>query len=385
MVSTAKAEQVQRMAETIRTSPVVGLVDVQYLPAPQLQNMRSSLRSQGVQIIMMRKRLLLRALNASQKENINMLTDKMQGMPALLFSSSNPFALYKTIQKNKSDAPAKPGQTAPKDIVVRAGPTQFVPGPIISELASVGIKTKVEGGKLVILQDTTIVNEGQPISLKVAETLKRLDIKPMEIGLKVVALWEKGVVFDARQLHIDEALYVQNIQDAAQWSMNLAIEIAYPTIDTIQLLLQKAFQDARAVALEQDILTDLTAEELLGRAEQQALSLKETANVTIPEKSAPREPESTIEKRKVQEESVAEKVSVTEDVTGHAPVNAETAKVEIVPAQASLPQEAGPFPEFPSGAPDLKGKPHPKQGRVTEKQAASLLSELQKKGTLRKE
>ena len=62
--------------------------------------------------------------------------------------------------------------------MIHAGPTSFAPGPIISELAAVGIKTKVEGGKLAVIQDTVIVREGQVISQKVSETLKRLDIRP---------------------------------------------------------------------------------------------------------------------------------------------------------------------------------------------------------------
>ncbi len=365
MVSTAKVEKVQKLTETIQTSPVVGLVDMQYLPAPQLQNMRASLRPQGVQIIMLRKRLLFRALNASQKENIRALAEKRAGMPALLFSSGNPFALYKTIQKSKSEAPAKPGQLAPKDIAVKAGPTQFAPGPIISELASVGIKTKVEQGKLTIIEDTTIVREGEAISPKVAETLKRLDIKPMEIGLNVVAVWENGVVFDAKQLHIDEAAYAQNIRQAVQWGMNLAVEAAYPSPEIIELLLQNAFRDARALSLERTIITDLTAEELLERAERQANALKEAGNITVPEKPA-------LEKAlPVKEKEFAHEKVSAEKVTGAA--NPEETEKTYTP-----------MPDLPGGAPELKGKPHPKQGNVTEEQAVNLLAELQKKGTLRR-
>jgi large subunit ribosomal protein L10 len=42
--------------------------------------------------------------------------------------------LYKILQKSKSSAPAKAGQTAPNDIYVKAGKTSFAPGPIIGEL-----------------------------------------------------------------------------------------------------------------------------------------------------------------------------------------------------------------------------------------------------------
>jgi len=279
MVNAKKKSIVQKLTVDIQKSPLVGIVNMENLPAAQLQIMRSTLKKQHVSIVMVRKKLLHKALQDSKKENIAHLIDKIKGMPAVLLTNSNPFSLYSTIQKNKSEASAKPGQISPRDLIVKAGPTTFAPGPIISELAAVGIKTKVDQGKLAIMQDTVIVKEGAVISQKVAETLKRLDIKPMEIGLDLVAVWENGLVFDAKQLHIDEAEYAQNITQAATWAMNLAIEVAYPSVDTIELLLQSALRDAKALSIEQGILTDLTADEILEKAERQALAVKEAGKI----------------------------------------------------------------------------------------------------------
>jgi len=246
---------------------------------PTFARIREAMAKKKVKIRMARKRLLYRALAEAKKENMQELTKKIKGMPALIFAEDNPFSVYATIQKNKSEAPAKARQIAPRDVVVKAGPTTFAPGPIISELAAVGIKTKVESGKLAIINDTTVVKEGNVITAKVAETLKRLDIKPMEIGLDLVAVWENGMVFDAKQLHIDEVEYAQNIAQAAQWAMNLAIECVYLTTETTELLLQKAFRDAKALAIEQGIISAETVNEILAKAEGQALSIKNEANI----------------------------------------------------------------------------------------------------------
>ncbi|MBI4983088.1 50S ribosomal protein L10 [Candidatus Woesearchaeota archaeon] len=279
MVSEAKKQLVLQLVKDIQNYPVIGLVDMQNLPAQQLQKMRTMLKSKDIKICMTKKKLLHRALEESNKENIGQLAEKIKGMPALMLGKSNPFTLYSIIQKNKSEASAKPGQIVPKDILVKAGPTKFAPGPIISELAAVGIKTRVEGGKLAIIADTRIAKEGEVISPKLSDTLKRLDIKPMEIGLNLVAVWENGMVFEAKQLHIDEAEYVQNITQAAQWAVNLALECAYPTNEIIELLLQKAFQESKTVALEGNILTKETESEILARAESQALAVKEAGNI----------------------------------------------------------------------------------------------------------
>lgn len=357
MVSETKKKFVQQLVKDIDSSPLVGLVNMQNLPAPQLQTMRTTLRKKSVTIVMARKKLLQLALQQSTKKNVLQLVEKIKGMPALLFSKENPFTLYSIIQKNKSEAPAKAGQTAPKEVIVKAGPTNFAPGPIISELAAVGIKTKVEQGKLAILQDTVLVKEGDVISSKVAETLKRLDIRPMEIGLDLVAVWENGFIFTSKQLHIDEAEYAQNFTKAAQEAFNLAIEIAYCTHDTTELLLQKAFREAKALALEQDILTDLTAGDVLAKAERQALSLKTEANIEIPDKPS------------------------KETNSGD-------------PAQSGRKHVTAPGPEEALPSPlkevhnyvehDSHSKSHPKQGNVTEHEAQDLLNKLQKEGTLRK-
>ncbi len=279
MVSEQKKQLVQQLVQDIDQYPIVGVVNLQNLPAQQLQVMRSMLKGKGVKLSMTRKKLLELALNQSKKENIQNLKQKIKGMPALLFTKDNPFALNSLIEKNKSEAPAKSGQTAPRDIVIKAGPTSFAPGPIISELAAVGIKTKVNAGKLEIIQDVIVAKEGSVISSKLAETLKRLDIKPMEVGLNLVAVWEGGLVFDARQLHIDEKEYAQNITQAASWAMNLAVEAAYPTAETMELLVQKAFREAKAVSVEYAILTPETVEEILARSEREALSVKKEAHL----------------------------------------------------------------------------------------------------------
>jgi len=279
MVSDKKKNLVQELTEKTKSSSVVGVVNLESLPAQQLQNMRAMLRSKGVQLIMARKKLLRLALSESKQDNIEQLSEKIKGMPALLFTEENPFTLYSTIQKNKSEAPAKAGQEAPKEIVVAAGATNFAPGPIISELAAVGIKTKVDNGKLAIIDDVVVAKEGDIISDKLAETLKRLDLKPMEVGLDLVAVWEDGTIFGAKQLHVDETEYEQNFIQAAGWAMNLAVEMVYPCSETTDILLQKAFREAKSLGVESAILTDETKEDILAKAEMEANSVKKESKL----------------------------------------------------------------------------------------------------------
>ena len=139
-VADYKKEIVSNLANLITQYPIIGIVNMENLPAPQLQKMRAQLRGSFF-ITMTKKRLIRLAFEQtkSEKKGIEKLEEHLGGEPALIFTKENPFKLSRTLQRNKSPAPAKAGQTAPRDIMVSKGATSFAPGPIIGELAVAGI------------------------------------------------------------------------------------------------------------------------------------------------------------------------------------------------------------------------------------------------------
>ena len=273
-VAAYKKETVKKITKLIADNPIVGIVDMENLPAQQLQKMREKLRGK-VTIFMTKKRLMKIAFEQAGKEypDIQKLQDHFKGMPALIFTSDNPFALFRTIKQNKSPAPAKAGQEAPKDIEVKAGPTPFAPGPIIGELGQFGIKTGVEGGKIAIKSDAVVCRQGEKISSKLAGILTRLGINPMEVGLDLIAIYEEGTIFTKDVLDVDEDQMRENFMLAASEAFNLSVEISFITRDNIQTLLSKAARDSHALSMEAAIPTKDTIQMLITRAELYASSL----------------------------------------------------------------------------------------------------------------
>ena len=255
------------------------------LPAPQLQKMRADLR-EDVTLIMTKRRLMKIALEKANKsrKGVDGLEKHLLGMPALIFTKENPFRLYRRLKKSKSRAPAKGGQTAPGDITVPAGPTPFAPGPIIGELGAVGIKSGVDAGKVTIKQESVVAKRGDTISAKLAEVLARLGIQPMEVGLDLTAIYEDGIIYTKDILDVDEDAFMQSLQGAAARAFSLACFIAYPTNQTTEYLIAKAFRDAKAIGLSQNIIDEGIIDELLKKAERSALGVKAAGNVEIPEK-----------------------------------------------------------------------------------------------------
>jgi large subunit ribosomal protein L10 len=275
-----KEKTVDEFAHLFEKYPIVGIVNMMSLPTKQLQNMRAQLR-ETVVLRMTKRRLIKKAIERvkDKKPGIEKLTSHLKGMPAVIFTKDNPFALYKKLSKNKSSAPAKAGQIAPNDIEVKAGATSFAPGPIIGELGALGIKAGIDAGKVAIKADAVVAKEGDVINEQLAGILSRLGIEPMEIGLALTAVYENGSIFTSKVLAIDEDEYKDNISLAAGWAFNLAVEAAYPTKDTTEVLIQKAFRQAKCLGIQQAIMSKDLAEDILGCAHAQMSSVKNTAGL----------------------------------------------------------------------------------------------------------
>ncbi len=270
-----KKDAIGLLVKLFNSYGVVAVVNLESLPSAQLQRMRATLGN-DLQIVMAKKTVFMRAIESAKgaHNGIEQLAKLLVGMPALLFTNQSPFKLANTLRKSKSKAPAKPGQTAPFDIIIPAGPTSFAPGPIISELAGVGIKAGVEAGKIAVKVPCTIVREGEKIKPKVAEVLAKFNLQPMEVGLSLVAAYEAGIIYDGKVLSVDPAAYVSELVSAAAESRAVALQIGFPASETIMLLIAKSAREARHVAREFNIMLPELAEEILGKAGMEAAAIE---------------------------------------------------------------------------------------------------------------
>jgi len=269
-----KVEEVEKLSKMISEYPVVGIVNMENIPAKQLQKMREVLRGEVV-IRMSRKRLMKLAL---EKAKVKKLAEYLKGQPAFVFSKMNPFKLYKILEKNKTSAPAKPNAIAPKDIIVPKGETPFSPGPVLAELQKFGIPTAIQKNKIIIKEDKLVVKEGERISPELASLLTRLGIEPMEIGLNLLAVYEGGVIYSPDVLAIDENMLIAQLKEAYLNAVNLSVNTGYITKETAPLLIAKAYSEAKAVAIEAGVYEPEVIKDIIAKAHLQMLALKSTIN-----------------------------------------------------------------------------------------------------------
>jgi large subunit ribosomal protein L10 len=267
-----KKAEVEDIKKNAKEYKLIGLVDMYGIPAQQMQQIRRNLRGKAV-IRMTRNSLIEHAFRDIGGE-VGKLTQYLSGHSAIIFTNDNPFKLFKQLEKTKTKMVAKPGEKAPEDIVIPAGPTSFKPGPIVGELQQAGIPAAIESGKVKIKETKTVVRKGAVISAKLAAVLVKLDIKPMDVGLALQVAYHDGGIFEPSVLSIDEAAILGQIALASRQATALSVEAAYPTKDTMSAILTKAVRDARAVAIDAAVYEKDVVDAIIGKATRESQALK---------------------------------------------------------------------------------------------------------------
>ncbi len=267
-----KEKIVEELKEKIEKSNVVGILDMHSLPAKQLQQINMEL-GDSAEKRMARKTLMEIALKKAEKENIEKLMENKAIQPAFIFSDSNPFSLYKTIQDKKSSAPASGGEIAPNDIVIEKGDTGIGPGPMIGELQKLGAKTSVEEGSIKVTKSSVAVKEGDKISSDVASVLNKLGMKPLKVGLDLKLVHENGEILEKEVLAIDEEEYMEKVESAAARAFNLAVNAGYINDTTAETIFVESIRKAKNLAVNASIFEKDVIEDILAKAHGQAESL----------------------------------------------------------------------------------------------------------------
>ncbi len=269
-----KTEEVEEIKDIIQKYEIVALADLRKVRAAQLQELRKKLQSDAY-LRVIKNTLMKRALSqVRDKPNLDKLEDHLAGSTIYLFTDLNPFKLVLLLEKSKVKTTAKAGDTAAFDVVVQAGNTGQPPGPIISQLSAVGLKTRIESGSVWINKDTLVVKKGDTISERLAAVLSKLGIKPVEAGLVLKTVYDDGLIITKNQLHLDLDTTRRNVEEAYKSALYLSMNSAYTIPENIGKLLQKAHQDAHRLSLNENIPTKKTIVDILRKAYMQMSSLK---------------------------------------------------------------------------------------------------------------
>ena len=270
-----KIARVDALASAIVTKPIVAVVGIRGVPAAALQSMRRELRNRDHPIMVATNSTIRHALEKAMTERpaFQPLLDQVKDPTAVLSAEGNPFSLYQEFLRTRSPTPARGGEVAPADIFVPAGTTSFKPGPIVGELQHAGFPAAIEKGKVILKKDTTIVKAGATISREVAGLLTRLEIYPLEVGLTLRAVVDGSTFYPPEVLSVDLDARRADLARAAAHAVGLAVEIGFPTPQSIPRLLARAHRRALGVALATGYITKETIEPLFAKAMREAAAV----------------------------------------------------------------------------------------------------------------
>ena len=274
-----KVKTVESLKSLIASYKTIGLLDMAKTPARQFLRIKNNITKDGsIRMKMTRKGLIARALTEAGKPGLDELISRVGNSPALIFSQYDAFKLFAVLKKNRAMSAAKAGAVVTKDVIIPKGPTQIPPGPAIGTLGKIGLKNRVEGGKIAIIEDKTVLRAGQPVTDDLAAVFSLLKIEPIEIGIGLAAAWEDGMIYGRDVLDVDVEQYMRDIENAVQGAINLSLNTGVITQLTAPMAIQLAFLRAKSLCVAGNISDkEIVGEEIakaLGepKAEQQAQS-----------------------------------------------------------------------------------------------------------------
>ncbi len=274
-----KAKAVDEIESLIQKHKVIALANLQKVRAAQLQELRKKL-STDAYIRVVKNTLMRRAVaQAKNKPNLLKLEENLAGSTIFLFTDLNPFRLVLLLERSRVRITAKAGDVASFDVIVPAGSTGQPPGPIISQLGAVGLKTRIESGSVWVNKDTLVAKKGEAIPEALAAVLSKLGIKAVEAGLSLKAVYDDGVLLAEDQLRLDLDKTRSDVEEAYKAALYLSINSAYPMAENITILLRKAHQEAYSLSINEDIPTQETVLDILRKAYLHMSSLKSRLDI----------------------------------------------------------------------------------------------------------
>ncbi|MDD5194010.1 MAG: 50S ribosomal protein L10 [Candidatus Nanoarchaeia archaeon] len=241
-----KAKAVKNLVDEIKKSKTLMIVSIKSLPSRQFQDIKKAVREHA-KIKVAKKNIMMRAVNGLEKPSALELEKFINENCAFAISNLEGFELAGIFFNKKNPMFAKAGQIAPVDIEVKAGPTNLVPGPAISELGALGLQVSVENGKLSIKSAKVVAKQGQTITEGISAVLQKLNIQPFSVGLEPLAVYDIQTEKIYSDIKIDSESARKEILFAASKALGFAQKLGYYCKETIGYFLAKANMEAKAI------------------------------------------------------------------------------------------------------------------------------------------
>eukprot|EP00657_Telonema_sp_P-1_P008222 TRINITY_DN289_c0_g1_i2.p1 TRINITY_DN289_c0_g1~~TRINITY_DN289_c0_g1_i2.p1 ORF type:complete len:261 (+),score=143.17 TRINITY_DN289_c0_g1_i2:88-870(+) len=196
-----------------------------------------------------RMRRVIRELEGEGMAQLEKVRTALKLNVAIVFTNENLSTIRDIILANKVAAPAKAGGIAQCDVIVPAGNTGMEPT-MTSFLQALNIQSKITKGSIEIINPVHLIFEGDKCEASQCALLEKLGIRPFSYGLRVVAVYDDGSMYDPAVLDITDEQILASVAAGIKNVAALSIETGIPTIASVPYSILLAFANLLAVAVE---------------------------------------------------------------------------------------------------------------------------------------
>jgi len=249
--SQRKENYYARLLKLLTEYKKILLVSADNVGSHHLQKIRQNLRADAT-VLFGKNTMIRKAMrqHTVAHPELEPLIPHVYGNIGLVFvkETSDLGKVRKIISDYKIYAHAKTGSLAPCDVIVPKGDTGMDPGKT-SFFQALSIQTKINKGKIEIINDLALLRKGEKVSASQAVLLQMLDIKPFVYGLGTLQVYDNGSVFSPSVLDFTDDDILTKFRKGVTRVAALGLSIGYPTVAALPSEVSNAYQNILAISL----------------------------------------------------------------------------------------------------------------------------------------
>lgn len=243
-----KVEMYNKATQLFSTHENYMLMSIKRVQATQLKNAKRCLDSR-VKLLVAKNKIIRKVLQDLDAKKYADLIELLKGDVVLaFFDGVDPKIILNACESNMRKALAIPGDIAPSDVIIPAGPTGLGPEKInIFQAAKIG--TKINKGLIDLSIDHKLFNAGDVVTISDAKLLSMLRITPFEFGLNIIKVFEGSDVYSKDLLRISEESISNALNESISLMAALSLGSSITTEASVPFEIKNAFADVVKISL----------------------------------------------------------------------------------------------------------------------------------------
>jgi len=185
------------------------------------------------------------------RPHLEKIIGQLKGNTSIIFTNTDLLEVRAILDSQVREAPARVGSLAPKDVIIKQGPTGLDPKET-NFFQKLSIATKIMKAKIEIINDVMVIKEGDKITASQSALLDKLKMRPFEYKMSVKTIMQDGNMFDPKVLDITSEDVLAIFSKGVSNMTALSLGSGYVTPMSAPHLIMHSFKNLAAIAFATD-------------------------------------------------------------------------------------------------------------------------------------